>query len=74
MSEKVYELHSPRDKYYGSEEPQSIEDIGILARSMGLDMIECSIPNGLNSYEEQHPNKAVVFDVRSEDVIMTEKE
>ena len=41
---------------------------------MGLDMVECFIPDGLNTYELQHPNKAVIFDVRSEDVILIEKE
>lgn len=49
------------------------EETMVLAKSMGLDMIQCFIPDGLNSYEEQNPNKAVIFDVRSEDVIMVEK-
>jgi len=71
---KVYDLHSPKDKFYGCDDPQSFEDINILAESMGLDMVKCFIPDGLNPYEEKHPNKAVIFDVRSEDVIMIEKE
>jgi hypothetical protein len=37
-------------------------------------MIECFIPDGLNCYEVQHPNKAVIFNVSSEDVIMIEKD
>lgn len=70
---KIFELHSPKDKFYGYDEPQSFEETMVLAKSMGLDMIQCFIPDGLNSYEEQNPNKAVIFDVRSEDVIMVEK-
>lgn len=72
-----YDLHSPKDKFYGcdeDEEPRSLKDVRTLAMSMGLDMIKCYIPDGLNSYEEQHPDKAVIFDVRSEDVVMIEKE
>lgn len=71
---KVFNLHSPKDKFYGCEEPQTIEDVIILSTSMGLEMIKNFIPDGLNSYEKEHPDKAVIFDVRSEDVIMIEKE
>jgi hypothetical protein len=71
---KIYNLHSPRNKFWGCEEPQSFKDIIVLAKSMGLNMIEHFIPDGLNSYEEQHRDKAVIFDVTSEDLIMVEKE
>ena len=70
---KVYELHSPRDNFYGYDEPRSLKEIVALATSMGLDMVKCHIPEGLTPYEDQHPNKAVIFDARSEDVIMVEK-
>jgi hypothetical protein len=64
-----YNLHSSKNGFYGFDEPKSLKDIGDLAKSMGLDMVECSIPDGLNTYEDQHPDKAVVFDVSSEDVV-----
>jgi hypothetical protein len=70
--EKVYDLHSPRHNFYGCEEPQSLKDIEALAESMELNMTDFFISDGLNSYEDQHPNKAVIFDVRSEDVIKIE--
>jgi hypothetical protein len=70
----MYELHSPVDRYYGSDEPLSLDKARTLAESMGLDMVENFIPDGLNAYEAQHPNKAVIFNVMSEDVTMTEKE
>ena len=69
----IYNLHSPRDSFYGNDEPQSLEDVVALSKSMGLDMIECFIPDGLNSFETEHSDKAVIFDVRSEDVTMIEK-
>jgi hypothetical protein len=63
------------DNFWGdSDEPQSLKDIITLAKSMGLDMVHCFIPDGLGSYEEKHRTKAVIFDVRSEDVIMIEKD
>jgi hypothetical protein len=70
---KLYSLHSPKDGFYGCDS-QSLESTKILAKFMGLDMIRCLIPNGLNTYEEQHPDKAVIFDVSSEDVVMVQKE
>jgi len=73
-SMKIYDLHSPKDKFYGFEEPKSLKSITAHAESMGLNMINHFIPNGLNSYEEQHHQKAVIYDVTSEDVIMIEKE
>jgi len=69
-----YNLHSPKDKFYGYDESRSLEDIKTLAKTYGLDMTECFIPDGLNSYEYKYPDKAVIFDVRSEDVIMVEKD
>lgn len=69
----MYKLHSPADQYYGSENPLSLEKVCILAKSMGLDMVEKFIPDGLNTFEDQHPDKAVIFDVRSEDVVWIER-
>jgi hypothetical protein len=71
---EVYDLHSPKDKFYGFEEPQSLKSTTAQAESKGLDMVKHFIPNGLNHYEEQHPDKAVIYDVTSEDVVMVEKE
>jgi hypothetical protein len=67
-----YNLHSPRDKFFGCDEPQSLNYLISLANSMGLDMKKIFIPDGLNPYEEKYPDKAVIFDVRSEDVLMIE--
>jgi sugar phosphate isomerase/epimerase len=69
---KVYELHSPRHKFFGSNEPECIKKVCALAKSMGLNMMNEFIPDGLNTYENNYPDKAVIFDVRSEDVIMIE--
>jgi len=69
----IYKLHSPKDGFYEEDEPQSLDDIVALSKSMGLNMVDRFIPDGLNSFEIEHPDKAVIFDVRSEDVIMIEE-
>lgn len=69
----IYKLHSPRDGFYGEGEPQSLDDIVALSKSMGLNMVERFIPDGLNSFEMEHSGKAVIFDVTSEDVTMIEE-
>lgn len=70
---KVYNLHSSQNHFFGLDNPGTLKSMLDLAASLGLSMIEKSIPDGLNSYEDRYPNKAVIFDVRSEDVVMVEE-
>jgi hypothetical protein len=69
---KKYELHSPKHDFFGKENPQSLEDVLDHARSLGLNMTRHFIPDGLNTFEEQNPKKAVIFNVENEDVVMVE--
>lgn len=67
-----YDLHCTRYRFFGFEEPQTQSIIMAYVKNLKLNMIKKFIPDGLNKYEEQNPTKAVIFDVRSEDVIMVE--
>lgn len=69
-----YDLHCARYRFFGFEEPQTQSIIMAYVKNLKLNMIKKFIPDGLNKYEEQNPTKAVIFDVRSEDVIMVEKD
>lgn len=70
----VYSLHSPKDKYYGEDEGLPLRDVLAQATEFGLTMVDRAIPDGLNKFEEQNPDRAVIFDIRSEDVVMVEAE
>jgi hypothetical protein len=73
QEEAVFELHSPRDHYFSEDlEPMTLKEVIATANFMGLNMTERNIPDGLNKFEENNPTKAVIFDVRSEDVVMIE--
>lgn len=69
----LYQLHSPRDHFYGDADSRPLPSVINLAKYLGLNMVERHIPDGLNSFEERNPNKAVIFDVASEDVVMVEE-
>jgi len=73
MSKGIYDLHSPRHNYWGSATgPQTKEVVIAKAQALGLTMKKCRLPDGLNDYEEQHPDRAVIFNVGSEDVALVE--
>lgn len=74
MSERsdYYNLHSPRDEFYGYDNPMPLQRIVALSKTFGLHMRKEYMPGGLNKFEGMNPDRAVIFDVRSEDVIMVE--
>jgi hypothetical protein len=67
---KVYQLHIGAEDYYGEGEDGVLFATALRrATKRGYAMVKVFCADGLNPLQEKHPNVAVIFDVRSEDVV-----
>lgn len=75
----IYDLHSPRNHYFGisgllslSGDGETIHEAIERALDFGIEMIPYS-GLGLNDFEDAHPDLALIFDITSEEVVMAER-
>lgn len=73
--EPKYDVHIPSQDFWGSDDLMTLEQAVAFGISKGIQfrILDSPVVNGLGNYETDHPDKAVLFDVETEDLIAVEE-
>ena len=70
------DIHIPQQEFWGSAQPMTLKRALALGtrKNVVFRVLDTPVPDGLNNYEATHPDRAVLFDVETEDLIAVEED